>query len=278
MLALFRVYDPVEFGQQQVEPGDVEEPLTTLSTACTTVRDADGRLVGYSHLAADGQAESLVEPGRADLHRALLAALVVDADRRGTGPLVHWSGPGPDSLAAGPLTDAGFVHRRTAWRLERDTSLPAPPPSWPDGVVARPFDRVRDVAELHDLVQRSFAGTFGSRPRPLAQWVRESFDERYDALCVEQDGALVAAATVTERTAGGLAEGYVGALAVAPEHRGRGLAKGLLHAVFRRDAAAGRLRMSLHADGENATAVRLYAAVGMQVVEELRRWERDVAT
>jgi len=55
---------------------------------------------------------------------------------------------------------------------------------------------------------------------------------------------------------------YVGTL---PEHRGRGLASGLLADVLRRASAAGYLTASLHVDGANPTgALRIYERAGFR--------------
>ncbi|MCU1693915.1 MAG: acetyltransferase [Frankiales bacterium] len=270
VLALFRVFDAVEYGAPQTEATDVAPPLAEPTTWCTAVRE-QGRLVGYAHLSEDGDAESAVEPGRPELHRALLSAVLRQAQERGVGHLVHWSGPRADGPVAGPLTDTGFRPARTVWRLCRshDGDLPFQP--WPEGVVLRPLVVDRDLIEVHALVQRAFAGSPGSHPRTLEQWVASSFPDGSDAVCVVREGHLLGVATTSNR----LGEGFVATLAVDAWARGQGLAQALLAEVFRRDVAAGLSATSLTVDGENATARRLYEGVGMTVAEEYRRWEYD---
>lgn len=270
VLALFGVYDLVEFGTPQMEVDDVLGPLTDAATRAVCVRD-EGRLVGYAHVAGNGDAESLVEPGRTELHARLLEWVLAQAHESGAAPLVHWAGAAPGARSGVVLAAAGFSHARTVWGLARDhDGSPLPPaPVWPDGTALQPFDRDRDARAVHALMNRAFDGTFGSRQRTFEEWERTTLDRGADALVVVQGGELVAAALHAPR----LGDGYVLSLGVDAPSRGRGLARGLLLEVFRRDLELGRPRTALSVDGENATARRLYEGVGMRVVEEHRRWE-----
>ena len=277
VLALFAVYDLVEFGLPQMDLDDVLEPFAEPGTRAVAVREA-GRLVGYAHLTTGGDTESLVEPGRADLHARLLHWVVAQAYEMGTPRLVHWAGAAPGAVAAPVLTAVGFTHARTLWRLAREhdgsrrDGTPVASPVWPDGVTLVPFDRARDARAVHALLQRAFDGTFGSRRRSFEEWERGSLDRGADALVAVRAGVPVAAALHAVR----LGEGYVVSLGVDLPSRGQGLARALLHEAFQRDVAHGRPRTALTVDGENASARRLYESVGMHVVEEYRRWERTV--
>jgi ribosomal protein S18 acetylase RimI-like enzyme len=63
--------------------------------------------------------------------------------------------------------------------------------------------------------------------------------------------------------------GFVRQLAVAPAHRGRGLALALLHECFRLHAARGLPATVLGVDAGNPTgALGLYEKAGMRVVEQ----------
>jgi ribosomal protein S18 acetylase RimI-like enzyme len=193
------------------------------------------------------------------------------AGERGIGRLEHWTGTAPDG--AGPLlAEAGFHPARTLWRMHRDLVGDLPEPVWPDGVFVRPFELERDGREVWHVVMTSFAGAYGSHPRPYDQWILLALGGGYDVVCAVEDDVIIGVATTGPR--GG--DGHVGQLGVLPEHRGRGLALGLLHACFRRDAAAGYAATTLTVDGENSTARRLYEKAGMRVTKEYRRWERDV--
>ena len=68
--------------------------------------------------------------------------------------------------------------------------------------------------------------------------------------------------------------GFVRQLAVAPSHRGRGLALALLHESFRRHAARGLPATVLGVDAGPTGALGLYEKAGMRVVEQFTRWDR----
>jgi GNAT superfamily N-acetyltransferase len=67
---------------------------------------------------------------------------------------------------------------------------------------------------------------------------------------------------------------HVGHVVVAPEARGRGLARALLDEVRERVRAAGCTRWYLNVKKDNGPALRVYERVGMQV--ELEGWAIDV--
>jgi ribosomal protein S18 acetylase RimI-like enzyme len=269
---VYAAYDTAELGQPEMELEDIEALLGLEGER--VVVEADGQLIGYADVAANGEVETVVDPayaGARDLQRELLAWVVDRATARRLGRLEHFAGTSPDGAAA-LLAEAGFEHARTIWRMSRSIGGELPPPTWPAGVEARPLDRGRDGREVWQVVMTSFAGTFGSHQRPYEEWSTMVLDRGYDAVCAVEDGRIIGIATRGER--GG--NGHVGQLGVLPEHRGRGLALALLLECFRRDAADGFGSTTLTVDGENATAKRLYEKAGMQVQTEYRRWERDV--
>lgn len=262
----------VEFGECDMERSDIEAMLALEDSESLVVED-DG-IVGFADLAANGEAETLVDPsydGAKDLHRELLTWAVQRAGERGIGRLEHWSGTSPEH-ASRVLGAVGFEAVRTMWRMHRDLAAYRPEAVWPAGVSMRRFDLERDGRDVWQVVMTSFAGAYGSHLRPYDDWVTRTIGTGYDVVCAEEDGAVVGVATTGVR--GG--DGHVGQLAVLPEHRGRGIARALLHECFRRDAVAGRAATTLGVDGENKTARQLYEKAGMRVTKEFRRWERDV--
>jgi ribosomal protein S18 acetylase RimI-like enzyme len=269
---VYAAYDDVEFGEPEMELTDVEAMLAVEDSESIVVADND-RIVGFADLAANGEAETLVDPsyaGAAALQCELLGWAVQRADERGIRRLEHWSGTA--NSAAPLLSGAGFHEARTLWRMHRDLDGDLPAPLWPAGVSLRPFDVDRDGREVWQVVMTSFAGTYGSHPRPYNEWKLLALSGGYDVVCAVESDVIIAVATTGPR--GG--DGHVGQLGVLPEHRGRGLALALLHECFRRDAATGYTATTLTVDGENSTARRLYEKAGMRVTKEYRRWERDV--
>ena len=273
LVALYTAYDTVEMGAPEVDAGDVTAMLSTEGSE-SLVAEAGGRVVGFAQVDRSGEVETVVDPSYDDaegLQRDLLAWVLAAARRRGIRRVEHWAGCRPDGAAV-LLTEAGFEHARTMWRMRRPLDGDLPEPVWPDAVTLQPFDAERDGRTVWELIQRGFAGTFGSHQRPFEEWSLHALGEGKDAICAVEGGRLIAVATTGPRSG----EGHVGQLTVDPDHRGRGLALALLHEAFRRDAASGWAATALTVDGENSGARRLYDKAGMRVVGEFRRWERDV--
>src|SRR4051812_17054206 len=269
---IYAAYDTIELGQPEMELADLEVMLAVDSERIAV--EVEDRIVGFAELADNGEAETLVDPsydGALDLQRELLAWLVQRATERGIARLEHWAGTSPDG-AARLLTETGFEHVRTMWRMGRSINGDLPTPVWPDGVALRTFERERDAREVWQVVMTCFAGAFGSHQRSLEEWSTFVLDRGYDVVCAVDNDVIIGVATTGDRTG----DGHVGQLAVLPEHRGRGLGLALLQECFRRDAAAGYRATTLTVDGENDKAKRLYENAGMRVQTEYRRWERDV--
>jgi ribosomal protein S18 acetylase RimI-like enzyme len=272
LVEVYAAYDAIEFGGPEMELADIEALLGLDGSESIVVEDQG--IVGFADVARSGEVETLVVPSynRArDLQRELLAWTVERAGDRGITRLEHWSGTKPDH-ASSLLAEAGFELARTVWRMHRDLGGELPAPVWPTDVGLRAFALDRDGPEVWNVVMTSFAGTYGSHPRPYDDWVALALGGGYDVVCAVEQGAIIGVATTGPRTG----DGHVGQLGVLPEHRGRGIALALLHECFRRNAATGYTATTLTVDGENANARRLYEKAGMRVTKEYRRWERDV--
>ncbi len=273
LLTVYNEYDTAELGQPEMQLSDIEGWLTIEGNERIVAED-DGRVVGYADVGGNGEAETVVLPsyeGARELQRELLDWVVTTGTERAVGRLEHFAGTSPDGAAA-LLSDAGFVHARTIWRMARAVTGELTEPRLPTGVGLRPFDRDRDGRAVWQVVMAAFAGTFGSHPRPFEEWSTLVLEQGCDVVCAVEDDAVVAVATTDVRQGAG----HVGQLAVLPQHRGRGLGLALLQECFRRDAACGLTSTTLTVDGDNVLARRLYEKAGMAVVAEYRRWERDV--
>ncbi len=273
LLDVYREYDTLELGQPEMELSDIEGMLA-IEGSERIVAEHDGRVVGYADVGARGESETVVLPsyaGARQLQRELLEWVVATGTERSVGRLEHFAGTSPDGAAA-LLTDAGFAHARTIWRMARTVSGELAEPTWPADVELRPFDPDTDAHEVWQVVMASFAGEFGSHLRPFEEWSTLVLGQGGDVVCAVEHGAVIAVATTDVRQD----DGHVGQLAVLPQHRGRGLGLALLQECLRRDAAAGLTSTTLTVDGDNVLARRLYEKAGMAVVAEYRRWERDV--
>src|SRR2546430_17176210 len=132
---------------------------------------------------------------------------------------------------------------------------------------------------FHGPLEEAFAENWGCQPEPFEEWWERQVarpDHDPSLWFVVRTGEDVAAATRNdpERSGGG----WIGALGVRADWRGRGLAKALLLRSFREFHQRGQRRVGLGVDSENATgATKLYESVGMVVDSEQVVWEKELA-
>jgi ribosomal protein S18 acetylase RimI-like enzyme len=180
------------------------------------------------------------------------------------------------------LERAGFSEVRRYWRMSIThfslEPLGAPGASAPTasqvppGYRLRPYrDTPESWAQLHDVYLRSFIGQFDFSPVDAEAWRAQLLSGVSDMsqwTVAEHADEVVGFALGSNRYAED-DYGYVTALGVVPEHRGRGLGTALLRARFADDAQRGLLGTMLHVDAENVTgATRLYESVGMAADQE----------
>ncbi|ANS78631.1 hypothetical protein SGUI_1235 [Serinicoccus hydrothermalis] len=123
------------------------------------------------------------------------------------------------------------------------------PAAAPDARVATPAD-LDALTSLHD---EAFPGTYASARQLLA-------DEARATLVLERDGEVAGYASGEIQADGA---GYLDFLAIAPGHRGTGLAPGMLSAISRELLRrSGQGTVDLVVDEVNAPAVALYEGFG----------------
>ena len=142
------------------------------------------------------------------------------------------------------------------WRVEEESTMfkmvwdaDVPEGAMPEAVRLRG----EHAAAAVDLAARTRPGPFGPRTIELGD---------YFGCFVE--GRLVAMAG-ERMTAGRLRE--ISGVCTAPEHQGRGLARGLVHKLLRRQLRRGETPF-LHVMRENVAARRLYERMGFRVYRE----------
>ncbi|MFE2854427.1 GNAT family N-acetyltransferase [Streptomyces lavendulae] len=181
-----------------------------------------------------------------------------------------------------PTADTRALRRR-GWRPVRrynvltrplspaTESVPSPPP----GVSIRPCWAQEDRRRAHALLQTSFADHFDFQPRTYEQWLDDIGADRTDWSLIwitQVDGLGDAAAILTHnnRDSGG----WISALGVLREARGRGLGSYLLRHAFGHYATLGRDRIGLGVDTDNGTgALALYEGHGMTLDFAVETWE-----
>ncbi len=285
--------DRIEIGAPETDPHIVEAELRQPGT--DLVRDSwlafdDGRPVAYGLLWDESGGERVdidhyVLPDHqhtglrvlAEMeNRALTKALANGAARA----VVHLRLNSRPTTDTSLLTGRGWsvVRRHHVLRRGVDPATDLPPEA-PAGVRIRACATEADRARVHELHQRSFAAHFGFRPRGYRSWLG-------DIGAAGLDWSLVwIAATDDLGDAGFLlarddraATGWIRALGVLPEARGRGLGGHLLRHAFAHFAARGRGAVGLGVDTANATgAPRLYGRNGMSVHHAVDTWESVLA-
>ena len=191
-----------------------------------------------------------------------------------------------DAPGAWPATmeRAGYRLVRRLLLMRAPLGEALEPPSWPDGIVLRPFDRETDARAVHGALAEAFTDDVGPPFDPFDLWYRLAFVQprhryRDDLIVVawsgdEVAGALIGAESVAESPDGG----YVAELGVRRAHRRRGLGRALLLEAFARFRAAGCVEAVLHVDAASGTgAVGLYRAVGMREQRMYASWMAPVA-
>jgi mycothiol synthase len=249
-------------------------------TSDTWLFEEDGRLVAAGWVEKEhdtGVAVGIVHRERRG--RGLGSELVDRSEERlralGVGR-VHAVTLAPD-VAAGPLlTGRGYREVRRFWEMTIELGDDPPPePRLPPGFRIESFSSELARA-FHGALEEAFAEHWEYQPEPFGEWWERQVarpDHDPSLWFVVLTGEDVAAATRNdpERSGGG----WIGALGVRADWRGRGLAKALLLRSFREFHQRGQRRVGLGVDSENATgATKLYESVGMVVDSEQVVWEK----
>ena len=190
----------------------------------------------------------------------------------GVQPLVKTALYANDRAFRGALERAGFERHRVHWRMRIDHGSAPVPITLPRGVRLRSHDGSEgDWRSAHLVLNTAFADYYDFHPRPYATWMEEMTSplHRVDLWRFATVDDVVVGACVRNLRYASNGFGYISALGVLSEHRGRGIAKALLADAFTADAAQGRRATLLHGDSTNPTgAMGLYEAMGMQADRE----------
>jgi mycothiol synthase len=225
----------------------------------------------------------VVEPDRRrrGIGRRLIEAAVAIERERGRPNVLLGVLPG-DGAGKAFLTATGFAYHSTLWDLDLPVDAAVPAPSWPSGVIARPFDRARDARPWIEL----FNAAFADHATPLQIPVEEA-DAPVDETFVDADTQLVEevgsgeligfCATTPERTNGVVVpRAEIWTIGVRPDHQGRGLGRQLLRWGVERLRAIGVREVSLSVNSRNEHALGLYEREGFVRQATRERWARAV--
>jgi mycothiol synthase len=187
---------------------------------------------------------------------------------------MHQFALGPDTYARELLASLGYEDVRHFYEMAIElTERPE--------VSGVEIERLRaDEAEaFYDALDAAFQDHWEHHSTPFAEWyARHSSGPNFDLslwFLIRCDGEIAAVARNEANRNGG---GYVGALGVRREFRGRGYAKALLYRTFAEFWDRGLPRVTLGVDATNPTgATHLYERVGMHVEAENIVYEKALA-
>jgi GNAT superfamily N-acetyltransferase len=178
---------------------------------------------------------------------------------------MHQYALGPDTYARQLLTSLGYEDVRHFYEMAIELSER---PETPD--IEIESIQPEEAEAFYEALDDAFEDHWEHHSTPFAQWYeRASAGPGFDLslwYVIRSDGEIAAIARNEANRNGG---GYVGALGVRREFRGRGYAKALLYRTFAEFWDRGLPRVTLGVDASNPTgATHLYERVGMHVEAE----------
>lgn len=182
------------------------------------------------------------------------------------------------------FTGHGFKAARYAYKMERDLTLPIPEEPLPAGLDLRVWTEAYDQT-LMEAFNVAFHGQWGVPQMDEVLW-RQLFTGvpqfKGDSTYLAMDGESIAGFCInwidqTKNEERGVREGWIEAVGVIPEWRGKGLASALLSQSLRNFFAAGMERAALDVDTQNPTgALRLYEKLGFEAAKRTIHFTKEV--
>ena len=245
--------------------GDWQRPSFHLATQSVGVV-GDGRLVAYAEVVNGRYADATVLPSwRGRGIGTWLAAWTQAEARRQGGSMVGMPVPfGSDGDRL--LESLGYEVAWTSWVLELPRGAVIEPQPLPDGYAVRGFQPGEERV-VYQVVEDAFNEWPDRAPVPVADWEarvirRPGFEPWHLRVVTERTGVVVGVGWVLPSRD----SGYVMALAVRKDERGRGLARALLADCFAVSREAGMARAELSTDSRTG-ALGLYERVGMEITQ-----------
>jgi len=220
---------------------------------------------------------------RQGIGRALVEGGLEAERARDRDDLILGALPG-DGAARAFLVATGFSFHSNLWDLDLPRDAAVDEPRWPPGVIARPFDRTRDVEPWIALFNTAFADH--ATPLQLdASFVTAGLDDPAlddaDTEVLEDaaNGELVGfCATAPIRGAAGVAHhAEIWTVGVRPDRQGEGLGRQLLRWGVGYLRRIGVPDVSLSVNARNERALALYENEGFVRSRTRERWARPVA-
>jgi mycothiol synthase len=280
-------YDTAAFGSADFSVEDLHidwrQPGFVLETDAVVVPTSTGQIVGYAAVHDHGQharlfGDGYVHPDYRD--RGIGTALARWSERRarelvgaapqGTQVTLDQGTAGTDAAAASLLSREGYTRVRSFWHMSIQMEGPPSVPTWPKGIIVRPFVPGEDEYAAYTTATEAFQDHWDHVAIPFEGWRasridREGFDPSLVFLAREND-TVAGAIRCRMRGEGPSEKGWVDNLSVRRPWRGRGLGTALLVHAFGTFYGRGTRTVGLGVDAESLTgATRLYERTGMHI-------------
>ncbi len=263
----------------QISPADVREwtSLAHLADDSWLAEDESGiAAVSWMHATGDVGVGVVAVSERAQASRlgAEFVGHCEEHARAYGARRMHQFALGVDAYARELLASLGYQDVRHFYDMAIElTERPEPRPVEIESL------RAEEAEAFYDALDAAFQDHWEHQAHPFAEWwERHSSGPNFDLslwFLVRSDGTIAAVARNEANRNGG---GYVGALGVRREFRGRGYAKALLYRTFAEFWDRGLPRVTLGVDSTNPTgATHLYESVGMHVEAENIVFEKAIA-
>lgn len=170
------------------------------------------------------------------------------------------------------LERAGYERSHFYTRMETDIPDPVPAAHLPEGVAIRGFDPATDARNLYNAYVAAWQQYEGQEwePEGFETWQTEMEGGDFDPalyLLAEEQGEIVGFIMCFDFPR---AMGWVHRLGTLPEHRGRGIGRALLLAIFRVYRDRGVRRIGLTVSSRNvSSARRLYENLGFVEIHRI---------
>lgn len=270
VFALIAEQERVDVGTVEIEEEDLlgewQRPSYDLAGSSVVVLDGE-QIVAYAEHMGEERYDTAVLP----THRGRgigtwLAGWAQDLARsRGAAMLGM---PVPEGSAGDRLLTAlGYDVRWTSWVLRLPEGAVVQERPLPAGYALRQATQA-DREQVWAVTEDAFL-EWSVRERETLEdfaaqvWLRPGFEPWHLQVVTAPDGQIAGVANVWNSGTDGHLDTYVAKLAVAQEHRHRGLAQALLVAAFAAGRAHGATSSSLATDSRTG-ALSLYEKVGMR--------------
>jgi mycothiol synthase len=291
--ALMVAYDTEISGEEEISlielVTDWQQESFDLSRDAWMVTNQDGEVIGYGDLFHRGYVrfDGTVYVHAGHRNRGIGTSLIRLIEERAREQLPHAPAGVPVVLNHGFVTTdepmrerlarEGYSPSRYFWRMLIEMEGAPPAPSWPAGIVVKPFVPEQDDHATFEAMEEAFADHWGHVDTTLEEWSQRHMSRAdYDPSLwfLAMDGNEIAAAAICYDEGD---SGWVQAIGVRPAWRRRGLALAMLYHIFAGFQRRGKTRVALAVDAENPTgATRLYEKVGMRVTRQYVVYHKEL--